>query len=58
MTDRTLIKIQGIVSEEKSEIDIDELDKMLLRLPAEEYIELYVKMKNHVEHQVLDKFEY
>lgn len=56
-TNRVLIKINGIVAEEESEIDIDSLDKLLLRLPAEDYIELYVRMKNHVEHQILDVFE-
>lgn len=56
-TNRVLIKINGIVAEEESEIDIDSLDKLLLRLPAEDYIELYVRMKNHVEHQILDRFE-
>lgn len=56
-TNKTLIKINGIISEEESEIDIDSLDKMLLRLPAEDYIELYVRIKNHIEHQILDKFE-
>lgn len=56
-TNRVLIKINGIVAEEESEIDIDSLDKLLLRLPAEDYIELYVRMKNHVEHQILDIFE-
>lgn len=56
-TNKVLIKINGTVSNEESEIDVEELDKMLLKLPAEDYIELYVRMKNHVEHQILDIFE-
>ena len=40
------------------EVDIGQLDDILLKLPAEMYIELYVKMTNHIEHKILKKFEW
>lgn len=50
-------RLKDELSYDKCEIDIDDLDKMLLKLPAEKYIELYIKIKNHAEYHVLDKFE-
>ena len=45
------------LSKDLCEVDIDYLDAMLLKLPAEMYIELYVKIQNHIDHKILDKFE-
>lgn len=52
-----LKNIEYEISKDICEVDINYLDKMLLKLPTELYIELYVKMKNHIEYQCLDKFE-
>lgn len=45
------------LSKDLCEVNIDCLDRMLLKLPTELYIELYVKMQNHIDHKILDKFE-
>ena len=45
------------LSKDLCEVDINQLDGMLLKLPADMYIELYVKMQNHIEHKILNKFE-
>lgn len=45
------------LSKDLCEVDINQLDGMLLKLPADMYIELYVKMQNHIDHKILDKFE-
>lgn len=45
------------VSKDLCEVNIDCLDRMLLKLPTELYIELYVKMQNHIERKILNKFE-
>lgn len=57
MENEMLKSLKYELSYDKCEIDIDDLDKMLLKLPAEKYIELYIKIKNHAEYHVLDKFE-
>lgn len=45
------------LSKDLCEVDINQLDGMLLKLPADMYIELYVKMQNHIERKILNKFE-
>ena len=45
MENEMLRSLKYELSDDKCEIDIDKLDKMLLKLPAEKYIELYVKIK-------------
>lgn len=57
MENKLLTNITYNTSNENCDVDIEQLDKMLLKLPAEKYIELYEKIKLHIEHQILDKFE-
>lgn len=54
MENEMLKSIKFELSYDKCEIDIDDLDKMLLKLPAEKYIELYIKIKNHAEKALLE----
>lgn len=55
MENEMLKSIKFELSYDKYEIDINKLDKMLLKLPAEKYIELYIKMQMHIEHKILDE---
>lgn len=55
MENEMLKNIKFELSDDKCEIDINKLDKMLLKLPTEKYIELYIKMQMHIEHKILDE---
>ena len=58
MASNMIKNISVEITKDLCEVDIDQLDDILLKLPAELYIELYVRMTNHIDHKILKKFEW